>query len=359
MAAVRVLIVDDSRVVREVLRDLLDSHPRIEVVGAAEDPFEARDLIKKLNPDLITLDVEMPRMDGITFLRNLMRLRPMPVLMLSSLTQAGAEVTLDALEAGAVDFMPKPARDADDDALDDFRTLLCDKVLAAASAPIRQRQLDRSRVAPVSAPAAVLPTELVRNGLIGIGASTGGTVALLEVLRALPTQLPPIVITQHIPAAFSERLAKRIDEASRIRVSELVDGEKLLPSHAYLAPGDRHLKVEKRGGQLVGRVLDSDKVNRHRPSVEVMFDSCRAVPARNLALVMLTGMGEDGAETMAEMRRSGVFTIAQDKASSIVWGMPGAVVNRDGAEQVLPLQSIAPALVEHFKAKADRLESGA
>lgn len=358
MKAVRVLIVDDSRVAREVLKELLASHPGIEVVGEAEDPYEAREKIKELKPDLLTLDVEMPRMDGITFLRNLMRLRPMPVVMLSSLTTAGADVTLEALEIGAVDFIAKPGQNSSDSDLAQFAQLLQEKILAAAASPVRQQrltQVDRAR--PFPAPVAIRGQAL-NEAVIGIGASTGGTVALLELLRDLPLGLPPIVVTQHIPPAFSERLARRINDACVIEVHELRDGERLESGSAYLAPGDKHMSIEKKAGHLVGRLGTGDPVNRHRPSVEVMFDSLSALKPGNVTLVMLTGMGEDGAESMTRLRQNGVFTIAQDQATSMVWGMPGAVVRRDGADRILPLSSIAPALVDHYTSRVSIEEAG-
>ncbi|MBP0049425.1 chemotaxis response regulator protein-glutamate methylesterase [Marinobacterium sp. AK62] len=347
---IRVLIVDDSLVVREVVTELLDRQAGIEVVGTAADPYEARELIKSLRPDVLTLDVEMPRMDGVTFLRNLMRLHPLPVVMLSSLTHEGAEVTLDALEAGAVDFIAKPGSESSDRTLEHFTQVLRQKVVTAAG--LTRQLATRARQRPASTsvtprvPAGNPAFDFSQN-LIAIGASTGGTEALRDLLQVLPAKLPPIIVTQHIPAGFSARFAKRLDGCCQLQVKEAQQGEPLLPGHVYITPGGRHLLPIRMAGEFRAQVDDGAPVNRHKPSVEVMFNALAELDTRRSALVMLTGMGEDGAQAMTGCHDRGLLTIAQDQASSLVWGMPGAVVKRGGADRVLPLNRIASALLEH------------
>ncbi len=345
---IRVLVVDDSALIRKMLRAILESDPAIEVVGTAPDPYIARDKIKTLNPDVLTLDVEMPRMDGITFLRNLMRLRPMPVLMVSSLTEEGADVTLEAMELGAVDFVTKPAIDVQH-GMQDYADEIVSKVKIAASArprawkgptDVRPRL---SADAVIAKPGARRPFRTT-DKLIAIGASTGGTEAIKEVLQALPADTPGVVITQHIPAAFSGAFARRMDGVSAMSVCEARDGEQILPGHAYIAPGDRHLLVERNGARFVCRLSDGPPVNRHRPSVDVLFRSVADQIGINAVGVLLTGMGDDGARGMAEMKQAGASTLAQDEASSVVWGMPGEAVKLGCVDRVLPLQRIASAL---------------
>lgn len=347
---IRVLIVDDSLVVREVIRELLSQQPGICVVGTAADPYEARAQIKALRPDVLTLDIEMPRMDGVTFLRNLMRLHPLPVVMLSSLTHEGADVTLEALEAGAVDFIAKPGTDSSDRALEHFARVLQQKVMTAAG--LHQRLASRARLrAPVTstrpASARGQPAFAFDSNLIAIGASTGGTEALRDLLQALPAEMPPIIVTQHIPAGFSARFALRLDNCCRLHVKEAANGDVLQPGQVYIAPGGQHLRPIRHNGQLVVQLDDGTPVNRHKPSVDVMFEALRQLNTSHSALVMLTGMGEDGADAMTACHHDGLLTIAQDQDSSLVWGMPGAVVSRGGAGSVLPLSRIASALVTY------------
>jgi len=352
---IRVLVVDDSALVRKLLTDLLSSDPEIEVVGTAQDPLVARERIKQLNPDVLTLDVEMPRMDGVTFLRNLMRLRPMPVVMVSTLTEKGAEITLDALRYGAVDFITKPKVDITH-SLQDYREELLSKVKMAATARVRQLTAAPSggaeRVPGASIavdkvlPQAHRPHFRTTDRLIAIGASTGGTEAIREVLERLPgLTTPGIVITQHIPASFSGPFAQRMNRCSELEVSEARDGEQILPGHAYIAPGDRHLIVVRDGARYRCRLSDDVPVNRHRPSVDVMFRSVAQNVGQNALGVILTGMGKDGALGLKDIREAGAHTIAQDEASSIVWGMPGAAVACGGAAEVLPLGDIAAAIL--------------
>lgn len=358
---VRVLVVDDSALVRKLLTELLSEDPDIEVVDAAPDPFVAREKIKKLNPDVLTLDVEMPRMDGVTFLRNLMRLRPMPVIMVSTLTEKGAEITLDAIRYGAVDFITKPKVDIVH-TIQDYAVELREKVKGAAHARVKQLSNAVARE-PKEAPAVAARHDIdqvigassaprkhfkTTDKLIAIGASTGGTEAIREVLEQLPLDMPGIVITQHIPASFSGPFAKRMDRCSVLNVSEARDGEQILPGHVYIAPGDRHLMVVRDGARFRCRLSDDVPVNRHKPSVDVLFRSVAQNVGPNALGVILTGMGRDGAQGLKDMRDVGSHTIAQDEASSVVWGMPGAAVQLGGAEEVLPLGQVAGSIQRHI-----------
>ncbi|MES0874573.1 protein-glutamate methylesterase/protein-glutamine glutaminase [Sinimarinibacterium thermocellulolyticum] len=338
---IKVLIVDDSALVRGVLSEILSADPQIEVVGTASDPLIARDKIKQLNPDVLTLDVEMPRMDGLTFLDNLMRLRPMPVLMVSSLTERGAEITLQALELGAVDFVTKPALDVKA-GLEAYAQTLRDKVKAVSRARPRGRSDAARPPAASTRPRALRTTEKI----IAIGASTGGTEAIKNVLSAMPPDAPAIVITQHIPAMFSAPFAARMDRCSPMSVCEARDGQQIVPGHVYIAPGSHHLLVERSGARYYCRLSDAPPQNRHRPSVDVMFRSVLDHVGTNAVAALLTGMGEDGARGLLALRELGAHTIAQDEATSVVWGMPGAAVRMNAAERVLPLEQIAAQLLE-------------
>ena len=335
-----VLIVDDSALVRRLLTEMLSSDAGITVLGAAHDAYDAREKIKALNPDVLTLDVEMPRMDGVTFLRNLMRLRPMPVIMVSSLTEKGAEVTLDALSIGAVDYLPKPKIDLAA-TLADYKEELISKVKAAASARLRATTTTPS----ASADAILAKRDSQRRlrtteRIIAIGASTGGTEAIKEVLSRLPPDTPGIVITQHIPKLFSGAFARRMDACCQVSVCEAEDGQQILRGHAYVAPGDKHLLLVRDGARYVCRLDEGPPVNRHKPSVDVLFRSVAQQAGRNAIGVILTGMGKDGALGLKEMRDAGAPTVAQDEATSIVWGMPGEAVAVGGAADVLPLGEI-------------------
>jgi len=346
---IRVLIVDDSALVRKLLTEMLGHDHEIEVIGTAADPYAARDKIKQLNPDVITLDVEMPRMDGLTFLENLMRLRPMPVVMVSSLTQRGADITLRALELGAIDFVSKPVLDVAG-SLVNYTAELIAKVKMAAGARVTPRLaarpaprvVDERRSADAVLPAAPARKVLrTTDRIIAIGASTGGTEAIRELVMALPPDAPAVVISQHIPAAFSKPFAERVNSVSAMSVCEAQDGQYILPGHVYIAPGDRHLLVERDGARYRCRLNDGPPVNRHRPSVDVMFRSVAQNVGLNAVGVILTGMGDDGARGLKEMLEAGARTVAQDEASSVVWGMPGAAFKLGAAERVLPLHRIA------------------
>lgn len=348
---IKVLIVDDSALVRSLLTDILRADPAIEVVGVASDAHIAREKIKALNPDVLTLDVEMPKMDGITFLKNLMRLRPMPVVMVSSLTERGADVTLDALALGAVDYLSKPKIDLAA-TLKDYGDELIEKIHAASRASVRA--LDPRRAATIAPRAAhsadaVLPKAATASSrqfrttdrIIAIGASTGGTEAIKEVLMRLPPDSPGVLITQHIPKAFSGPFARRMNDCCQVTVYEAEDGQQVLPGHAYIAPGDKHLMLIRDGARYVCRLDDGVPVNRHKPSVDVLFRSVAQNAGRNAIGAILTGMGKDGAKGLKEMLEAGSRTIAQDEATSVVWGMPGEAVTIGAAQHVLPLDSVA------------------
>jgi two-component system chemotaxis response regulator CheB len=353
MTRTKVLIVDDSALIRQMLTEMINQDPQLEVVGVAQDPYIAREKIKKLKPDVLTLDVEMPRMDGITFLKNVMRLRPMPVVMVSTLTEQGADVTLEALEIGAVDFVTKPKIDIAGK-LQDYAEELITKIKVAATARVRTRadqllsrgpdpKLSADAVLEKSAgKAAVLKTT---DKIIAIGASTGGTEAIREVLEHMPADSPGIVIAQHIPPRFSTSFAQRMNAISAMTVYEAQDGMQILPGHAYIAPGNWHLIVERSGARYYCRLNDGPPVNRHRPSVDVLFRSVAQCVGQNAIGVILTGMGDDGARGLLEMKLAGAPTLAQDEASSVVWGMPGEAVKLGAAEGQLPLGKIAGKLI--------------
>ena len=347
---IRVLIVDDSALVRKLLTEMLSADRDIEVVGQAPDPFVAREKIKQLNPDVLTLDVEMPKMDGVTFLANLMRLRPMPVVMVSSLTESGADITLRALELGAVDFVTKPKVDLAA-GLESYAEEICAKVKMAAGVKVRTLERVTERAAQaveakLSADAVlakgVMPTHLkTTEKIIAIGASTGGTEAIKEVLLGLPANAPGIVITQHIPEAFSGPFAARMNALAAMSVAEARDGDQILPGHCFIAPGGRHLLIERSGARFYCRINDGPPVNRHRPSVDVMFRSVAQQIGQNAIGVILTGMGDDGARGLLEMKEAGAPTMAQDEASSVVWGMPGEAVKLGAADAQWSLNKIA------------------
>jgi two-component system, chemotaxis family, protein-glutamate methylesterase/glutaminase len=339
---IRILIVDDSALVRQTLTAIFSREPGFVVVGAARDPFEAREKIKALAPDVLTLDVEMPRMDGITFLKNLMRLRPMPVVMVSSLTEQGADASLEALEIGAVDFVTKP-RIGTAEGLEELAHEICGKVRAAARARLEAKQGAAARPAPRSKrqnnPLATT------DRIIAIGASTGGTEAIATILASFPPDAPPVVIAQHIPELFSGRFAQRLDAATALNVREAKDGDPLVLGAAYVAPGNHHLGVVRSGAKYYCHVTQGERVNRHRPSVDVLFRSVAVAAGRNAVGALLTGMGDDGAAGLKAMRESGAATVAQDKETSIVWGMPSEAVKLGAASEVVPLGQVAERLL--------------
>ncbi len=355
MAKTRVVVVDDSALVRSLLAEIINRQPDMECVGAAADPLIAREMIRSTNPDVITLDVEMPRMDGIDFLGKLMRLRPTPVVMVSTLTERGADVTLRALELGAVDFVAKPKIGVSD-GLRKLAEEITDKVRIAAKARLRRPPAAAAATPPgTEAPARPAPAALGRlstEKLIFIGASTGGTEATKEVLVQLPPDCPAVVITQHMPPGFTKSYATRLDGLCRIRVAEARDGERILPGHAYIAPGGQHLSVERSGANYIARVQAGEPVNRHMPSVEVLFQSAARVVGPNALGIMLTGMGADGARAMREMRDAGSYNLVQDEASCVVFGMPREAIAHGAAHEVLPLTQIAGRLIERLRSTA-------
>ena len=350
MTKTRVVVVDDSALVRSLLAEIVNRQADMECIGTASDPIAAREMIRNLNPDVITLDVEMPRMDGLDFLSKLMRLRPMPVVMVSTLTERGAEVTLKALELGAIDFVAKPKIGVAD-GLKQLADEITDKIRTASKARVAKPQSPagaaQAPARPAAAPLAIgrLSTEKV----IFIGASTGGTEATKEVLMNLPPDSPGVVITQHMPPGFTRSYAARLDGLCKIRVKEAVDGERILPGHAYIAPGGLHLSVERSGATYIARVTDGEPVNRHKPSVEVLFDSAARVVGQNALGIMLTGMGADGARAMRTMKDAGSYNVCQDEATCVVFGMPREAIAAGAAHEVLPLGKIAGHLIDRLR----------
>jgi len=356
-AKTRVVVVDDSALVRGLLAEIIDRQPDMVCIGTAADPLLAREMIREKNPDVITLDIEMPRMDGIDFLSRLMRLRPMPVVMVSTLTERGADVTLKALELGAVDFVAKPKIGVSD-GLRQLGADITDKIRTAAKARVHRLHTAPaagSLASTAGSATAVAPASLGRlstEKIIFIGASTGGTEATREVLMQLPADAPAVMITQHMPPGFTKSYAARLDGLCRISVAEARDGERVLPGHAYIAPGGHHLSVERSGANYIARVQQGEPVNRHMPSVEVLFDSAARVVGRNALAVMLTGMGADGARAMRTMKDAGSFNLVQDEASCVVFGMPREAIAHGAADEVLPLTRIAPRLMDWLRANA-------
>lgn len=350
---IRVLVVDDSAVMRAFLGRVIGAQPDMELLGASPDPLLAIERIRKNPPDVITLDVEMPRMNGLDFLRNLMAVRPLPVIMISSLTREGAETTMRALELGAVDFFPKPANF---DGLEATAQEIAEKIRAAAGARIvRRRPLAPPPVAAPKKPAvptsAPPTTPAAQQRVIGIGASTGGVEALRDLLTPLPPHMPPILIAQHMPPGFTETFARRLDTLCRIHVKQAEDNEVVRTGVAYIAPGGRHLVLARRGAGYQLRVTEDPPVNRHRPSVDTLLRSIARAAGQQAIGVMLTGMGGDGAEAMLEMSQCGAWTIAQDEASCVVFGMPRQAIAAGGVREVLALGDI-PARLEALAAPA-------
>jgi two-component system, chemotaxis family, protein-glutamate methylesterase/glutaminase len=340
---IRVLIVDDSALMRQVLSTLLARDPSIEVVGVASDPYVARDKIRLLNPDVLTLDVEMPRMDGLAFLEKLMRAHPMPVVMVSSLTEAGCATTFRALELGAVDFVTKPKLDLREQ-MPEVAQVVIEKIKAAAMARVRPLAAgNRVAAPPVRAAAGAL---LRSTGqVVAVGASTGGTEALREFLTALPADCPGVVVVQHMPEKFTRAFADRLDTLCTVRVKEAEDGDRVLTGHVLIAPGGYHMSLTRTGATYLVRLNQDPLVNRHRPSVDVLFNSCSTTAGSNAIGIIMTGMGDDGARGLLAMRKAGARTLAQDEATSVVFGMPKVAIEMGGVERVLPLGQLAGAAV--------------
>ena len=341
-AKIRVLIVDDSRMIRDVLTDILKDQPDIEVVGAAADAYEARDMIKDLKPDVVTLDIEMPKMNGLEFLDRLMRARPTPVVMISSATERGSEVTFRALELGAVDFVTKPK--LNEQTPDDYGRMIADKIRAAKTARLKPPR----RAGPedtASMPAVVVKRPVpvgvkTSDRVIVVGASTGGTEAIREFLVGMPQDCPGILIVQHMPENFTRMFAERLNGICQITVKEAEHNDPILPGHAYIAPGGKHLWLKKEGGQLLAKLSTEPPMNLHRPSVDFLFLSAAKFLGADAVGVIMTGMGRDGAAGMLKMKEAGAWNIAQDEATSVIFGMPREAIELDAVHEVAPLQRL-------------------
>ena len=350
---IKVLVIDDSALIRSLLTEIINSQRDMEVVGAAPDPLIARDMIKQLNPDVLTLDVEMPKMDGLDFLEKLMRLRPMPVVMVSTLTERGSEITMRALELGAIDFVTKPKMSISD-GMREYTDIIADKIRAASQARIaslpRQSAVKLENLAPVPLRNPLISSEK----LLIIGASTGGTEAIKSFLLQMPSDCPGILITQHMPAGFTKSFANRLDSLCQISVKEAEGGERILPGHAYIAPGDKHLLLARSGANYVTHLSDGAPVNRHKPSVDVLFDSAAAFAGKNVIGVILTGMGKDGAAGMAKMKNAGAYNFAQNEESCVVYGMPKEAVAHGGVDEIAHLNDLPKLVLNHLIANSSR-----
>ncbi len=344
---IKVLVVDDSALVRSLLSEIIKSTPEFQLVGAAIDAYAARDFIKNFNPDVITLDIEMPRMDGLTFLEKLMIAHPTPVVMISTLTESGAEATLRALELGAIDFIPKPKLGVVD-GIREYSELIVEKIKLAAKAKVKPRKKNTSAALHGGGARTPLHSFKSTEKLIAIGASTGGTEAIKDLLLQFPAAMPGIVITQHMPAGFTRTYAERLNRQTRLTVVEAKGGERILPGHAFLAPGGFHLKVERSGADYITRLTDADPVHRHRPAVDVMMQSVAEVAGQNVVGILLTGMGKDGAAGMLDIYRCGGYTFAQDEASCVVYGMPKEAVLLGGVNEVVALDDMGERVLAHL-----------
>lgn len=349
---IKVLVIDDSALIRSLLTEIINSQRDMEVVGAAPDPLVARDMIKQLNPDVLTLDVEMPKMDGLDFLEKLMRLRPMPVVMVSTLTERGSEITMRALELGAVDFVTKPKMSITEGMLE-YTDLITDKIRAASQAKVAT--LSRHPVPASGGEPVKLRNPLISSEkLLIIGASTGGTEAIKSFLLKMPSDCPGILITQHMPAGFTKSFANRLDSLCQISVKEAQGGERVLPGHAFIAPGDKHLLLARSGANYVTELSDAPPVNRHKPSVDVLFDSAADLAGKNAVGVILTGMGKDGAVGMARMREAGAYNFAQNEESCVVYGMPKEAVAHGGVDEIAHLEDLPKLVLSHLIANSSR-----
>ena len=357
---IKVLIIDDSALIRSVLTEIINKEADMEVVGTAPDPLVAREKIKALNPDVLTLDVEMPKMDGLVFLERLMRLRPMPVVMVSSLTEKSSAITLQALELGAFDFVTKPKLDIRN-GLAEYAEDLTDKIRGAAETRLLRpmtRKAGTNPVQPKNSADVVLASEhrtfSTTEKIILVGASTGGTEALKTLLVDLPADSPGVLITQHMPEAFTKTFAKRLDGLCRIAVKEAEHGERILPGHGYLAPGNRHLLVKRSGANYMTELSDGPPVNRHRPSVNVLFRSAANCAGKNSIGIIMTGMGDDGATGMLEMHQAGAYTLAQDEQSCVVFGMPKEAIALGGVDEIIALDELSKRLLAWLHSQGKR-----
>lgn len=338
---IKVLIVDDSALIRSLLGEIVNSEKDMYLVGAAPDAYAARDLVNRFSPDVITLDIEMPKVDGLTFLEKLMKAHPTPVLMISTLTERGANATLRALELGAIDYIAKPKLGVAQ-GIEEYRQLIVDKIRIAAQAKVKA----------LANPKSANTSKLNYSGtekIIAVGASTGGTEAIKEFLMQLPSNSPAVVITQHMPPGFTTSYAKRLNTLCKLNVKEAQGGERILPGNAYLAPGSFHLLIERSGADYLLRLSDSALVSGHKPSVDVMFNSLAKCAPQNTVAVILTGMGKDGAAGMFSLHQQGAYTLAQDEASCVVYGMPKEAINLGGVDTVLSLNAMAPAVVKYLQ----------
>jgi two-component system chemotaxis response regulator CheB len=347
---IRVLVVDDSPLIRNVLEAIINEQPDMQVVGMAADAIDARDKVRDLHPDVITLDVEMPKVDGLTFLQQLMQVKPTPVIMVSAHTAAGSDITFRALESGAVDFVTKPAPGAAGG--QDYGQLIAYKIRAAASARVEAREAPAPRAPSTPARKATKKAPTDTPQVFFIGASTGGTQAIQDILQAMPAGCPPLLVVQHMPENFSQAFARRLDTMCDITVKEAENGEPVLPGHAYIAPAGQHLLIGKpvTPKRYTVQLADAEPVNLHRPSIDILFRSAAKRVARGATGVILTGMGKDGAAGLLEMKQAGARTIAQDESSSVVFGMAREAIRLQAADEVLPLGQIAPRLLEPIKA---------
>jgi len=334
---IRVLIIDDSALIRSILKEVINSYPDLDAVGAAANPLQAREMIKTLNPDVLTLDVEMPEMDGLTFLEKLMRLRPMPVLMISSLTERGSDAALRALELGAVDFLPKPKMGIVE-GIQGYADEIAEKIRVAYKTKLRPRSQEAQKA--IEALPALGNRISTTEKVIVVGSSTGGTEAIKEFLVRMPADAPGILIAQHMPEAFTKSFASRLDGLCKISVKEAENNERVLPGHAYIAPGHSHLLLKRSGANYMTELSQAAPVNHHRPSVEVLFRSAAQHAGKNAIGVMLTGMGKDGAIGMLEMRQAGAYNLAQDEATCVVYGMPREAVAVGAVDEVVPIQEM-------------------
>ena len=348
MSKIKVVVVDDSALIRGVMKEIVSSQSDMEVVGVAPDPIIARDMIRQLNPDVITLDVEMPKMDGLDFLERLMTLRPTPVVMVSSLTEKGSEITMRALELGAVDFVTKP-KISIRSGMQEYAEMIAEKIRIAAKAKVRIKS--RKGVAP---PPPIKTTMISSEKLIIIGASTGGTEAIKEFLVQLPPDAPGILIVQHMPEGFTKSFAQRLNGVCRINVLEAQGNERVLPGHAYIAPGHSHLLLQRSGANYMTKLDQGPPVSRHRPSVDVLFRSAARAAGPNAVGVILTGMGKDGAIGMKEMREAGAHNFAQDEASCIVYGMPREAVLAGGVHEQASLRDLPKKVLEYLAKDSSR-----
>jgi two-component system chemotaxis response regulator CheB len=336
---IKVLIVDDSALIRSLLKEIISADPNMVVVGSAPDAYVARDMVNKFSPDVITLDIEMPKMDGITFLAKLMTARPTPVLMISTLTEKGAQATLKCLELGAVDFIPKPKLGVVE-GIEGYRDLILQKIRLAAASIVKKAS--KSKV----------HTQTIIGGtekIIAVGASTGGTETIKTFLMGLPANAPAVVITQHMPPGFTKTFANRLNEICKVSVAEARGGERLLPGTVYIAPGDIHLGIEKSGADYRTILIDAERVSSHKPSVDVLFQSVSKNAGPNAIGIIMTGMGKDGAAGLLKVRQQGGYTIAQNEDSCVVFGMPGEAIKLGGACEVCHINDIAKNVFDFLK----------